>query len=393
MSRPPGLLYSVDETPPRAVFIVAGLQQVAVMSNSLLYPIILGREARLSPDQLLDFVSISMLTLAIATLLLCAKNRFIGCGYLCPAGYTQFYLGPSLSAAQIGGLPLVFGMTAIAGILQATIAPMLRRVRFLLPPEIAGLVIAVVGLSIAVLGVRYGLAGAANTGMTPEYLAIFAVSLTTMVILNVWTKGYLRMFCLLLGMAVGYAVCAALGILDFSAAVPSEGLPLLRFPSLHLLQWRFDASLFAPFAIVAIAGTLNLIANISYAQRINDADWVRPNFTSLTGGMIGNGIASIISAVIGSMGINSYGVSVGLSAATGIASRSRLYDRHRFRSALADTGSGSPNYDYSCSCRWRGAVLHSGVRLHERPASDNCASAGFPQDHRHRLLVCNGDAR
>jgi xanthine permease XanP len=325
MSRPPGLLYSVDETPPRAVFIVAGLQQVAVMSNSLLYPIILGREARLSPDQLLDFVSISMLTLAIATLLLCAKSRFIGCGYLCPAGYTQFYLGPSLSAAQIGGLPLVFGMTAIAGILQATIAPVLRRVRFLLPPEIAGLVIAVVGLSIAVLGVRYGLAGAANTGSTPEYLAIFAVSLTTMVILNVWTKGYLRMFCLLLGMAVGYAVSAALGILDFSTAVPSEGLPLLRFPSLHLLQWRFDASLFAPFAIVAIAGTLNLIANISYAQRINDADWVRPNFTSLTGGMVGNGIASIISAVIGSMGINSYGVSVGLSAATGIASRSLAY--------------------------------------------------------------------
>ena len=175
MLRPPGLLYSVDETPPRAVFIVAALQQVAVMSNSLLYPIILGREARLSPDQLLDFVSLSMLALGMATLLLCAKSRFIGCGYLCPAGYTQFYLGPSLSAAQIGGLPLVFGMTAIAGILQVAIAPVLRRVRFLLPPEIAGLVIAVVGLSIAVLGVRYGLGGAANNGMTSEYFAIFAI--------------------------------------------------------------------------------------------------------------------------------------------------------------------------------------------------------------------------
>jgi xanthine permease XanP len=309
------------------VFIVAALQQVAVMSNSLLYPIIMGREARLSPDQLLDFVSLSMLALGMATLLLSVKSRFIGCGYLCPAGYTQIHLVPSLSAAQIGGLPLVFGMTAIAGILQVAIAPVLRRVRFLLPPEIAGLVIAVVGLSIAVLGVRYGLSGAANTGMTSEYLAIFAVSLTTMVILNVWTKGYLRMFCLLLGMAAGYGASAALGILDFSAAVPSEGLPLLRFPNLHphLLQWRFDASLIAPFAIVAIAGTLNLIANVSYAQRINDADWVRPSFTSLTGGMVGNGIASVISAVIGSMGINSYGPSVGLSAATGIASRSLAY--------------------------------------------------------------------
>lgn len=325
MSRPPGLLYSVDETPTRAVFIVAGLQQVAVMSNSLVYPIILGREAHLSPDRLLDFVSISMLVLGIATLLLCAKSRFIGSGYLCPAGYTQIYLVPSLSAAQIGGLPLVFGMTAIAGILQAAIAPVLRRVRFLLPPEIAGLVIAVVGLSIAVLGVRYSLSGAPNGETASKDLAIAAISLTTMVILNVWTKGYLRMFCVLCGMAVGYGASAALGILDFSTAVPSEGLPLLRFPSLHPLQWHFDASLLAPFAVVAIAGTFNLIANVSYAQRINDADWVRPSFTSLTGGMVGNGIASVVSAVIGNMGVNSYGVSVGLSSATGIASRSLAY--------------------------------------------------------------------
>ena len=325
MSRPPGLLYSVDETPPRTVFIVAGLQQVALISNSLLYPIILGREAHLSPEQLLDFVSLSMLALGMATLLLSAKSRFVGSGYLCPAGYTQFYLGPSLTAAHMGGLALAFGMTAIAGVLQAAIAPVLRRVRFLLPPEIAGLVIAVVGLSIAVLGVRYGLGGGANTGMTSKYLAILAISLTTMVILNIWTKGYLRMFCLLLGMSVGYAASAALGLLDFSAVIPSEGLPLLRFPSLQLLQWRFDASLIAPFAVVAIASILNLTANIPYAQRINDADWVRPDFTSLRGGLVGNGIATVISAVIGSMGVNSYGPSIGLSAATGITSRSLAY--------------------------------------------------------------------
>ena len=325
MSRPPGLLYSVDETPPRAVFIVAGLQQVALMSNSLVYPIILGREAHLSPDRLLDFVSLSMLALGIATLLLCAKSRFIGCGYLCPAAYTQIYLGPSISAAQVGGLPLVFGMTVIAGILQTAMAPMLRRVRFLLPPEIAGLVIAVVGLSIAVLGERYSVGDVANDKMMSENLAIAAVSLTTMVVLNVWAKGYLRMFCVLIGIAVGYAASAALGILDFSDAIPSNGLPLLRFPSLHVLQWRFDAGLIAPFAIVAIAGTLHLMGNVSTAQRINDADWVRPNFTSLSRGLFGNGIASVISAMIGSLGINSYSSSIGLSVATGITSRSLAF--------------------------------------------------------------------
>jgi xanthine permease XanP len=176
-----------------------------------------------------------------------------------------------------------------------------------------------------VLGVRYSLESATNGGMMSEYLAIAAVSLATMVILNIWTKGYLRMFCVLLGMAVGYAASAVLGVLDFTASMPREGLPLLRFPSLHLLQWRFDASLVAPFAIVAVAGTLHLIGNISIAQRINDADWARPNFTSLSGGLVANGIASVISATIGSLGINSYSSSIGLSAATGIASRSLAY--------------------------------------------------------------------
>jgi xanthine/uracil permease len=111
-TRPPGLLYSVDETPPRAVLIMAALQHVALMSNSLIYPIILGREAHLSPDRLLDFVSLSMLALGISTVLICARTSLIGCGYLCPAAYTQIYLGPSLFAVHLGGLPVVFAMTA-----------------------------------------------------------------------------------------------------------------------------------------------------------------------------------------------------------------------------------------------------------------------------------------
>ena len=44
---------------------------------------------------------------------------------------------------------------------------------------------------------------------------------------------------------------------------------------------------------------------------------------SLSGGQVGNGLASLISAMIGSLGINSYSSSIGLSAATGITKFSR----------------------------------------------------------------------
>ena len=124
MARPPGLLYAVDETPPPVTFVIAALQQVAVMSNSLIYPVILAREAGLTTSDLLNFASVAMLALGVATILLCARSRYTGCGYLCPAGFTQIYLGPSLLALQHGGLALVFGMTISAGLLQVAIAPL-----------------------------------------------------------------------------------------------------------------------------------------------------------------------------------------------------------------------------------------------------------------------------
>jgi xanthine permease XanP len=140
MKRPVSLLYAVDETPPPGTLIIAALQHVAVMSNSLVYPIILARQAGLSSGALIDFSSRSMFVLGMSTILLCARSRFTGSGYLCPAGFTQIYLGPSLLAVQRGGLALVAGMTIIAGFLQCVMAPLLRRLRFILPSDVCRIV-------------------------------------------------------------------------------------------------------------------------------------------------------------------------------------------------------------------------------------------------------------
>src|SRR5712671_2590723 len=55
MKRPVGLLYAVDETLPPGTLFFAALQHAAVMSNSLVYPIILAREAGLASGALLAF--------------------------------------------------------------------------------------------------------------------------------------------------------------------------------------------------------------------------------------------------------------------------------------------------------------------------------------------------
>ena len=326
MTRPPDLIYAVDEDPPWVIMVVSALQHIGVMAITLIFPIIIAREANLSGTQFLDLVSLSMFGLGVANICLCMRSRFIGSGYLCGAAYTAIFLGPSLFALRQGGLALVFGMTVVGGFLQVAFAPLLRRLRPLLPSEIAGLVIAVVGLTLAGLGVRYSMGiNAQQQQINADYVIVAVISLAVMSVLNIWSKGYGKMFCVLIGMMAGYAASAVLGIFDLARIVPEGGLSVVRLPQLQHVGWSFDAVLVAPFAVAALAATLRAMGDVSNAQRINDADWVRPNFGSLAGGVSANGVAVMFCGLVGSCGINTYSSTIGLSGATGVTSRSIGY--------------------------------------------------------------------
>jgi xanthine permease XanP len=325
MTRPPDLIYAVDEQPPRAILAVSALQHIALMAITLIFPIIIAREANLSGAQFLDMMSLSMLGLGVATVCFSIRSQYIGSGYLCPAAYTAIYLGPSLFALRHGGLALVFGMTVVSGFVQLAVAPLLRRLRALLPSEIAGLVIAVVGLALAGLGVRYSLGLNEQQSINLDYVIVAAISLATMIGLNIWSKSYGRMFCVLIGMMVGYVASAVLGIFDLEKVIPEGGLSFVRLPRLDHVSWSFDPVLLAPFVVASLAATLRAMGDVSNAQRINDADWVRPKFSSLAGGVAANGIAVIFCGLIGSSGVNTSSSSIGLSGATGVTSRNIGY--------------------------------------------------------------------
>jgi xanthine permease XanP len=326
MTRPADLIYAVDEHPPLAIVVVSALQHIGLMAITLIFPIVIAHEANLSGTRFLDLVSLSMLGLGVSTICFCIRSRFIGSGYLCGAAYTAIFLGPSLFALRQGGLALVFGMTVVSGVVQVALAPLLRRFRALLPSEIAGLVIAVVGLTLAGLGVRFGLGiDAQQQKINPDYVIVAGISLATMIVLNIWSKGYGKMFCVLIGMTVGYAVSAVLGIFDLARIVPEGGLSVVRLPQLEHVGLSFDPMLVAPFAVASLAATLRAMGDVSNAQRINDADWVRPNFRSLAGGVAANGVAVMFCGLVGSCGINTYSSSIGLSGATGVTSRSIGY--------------------------------------------------------------------
>jgi xanthine permease XanP len=151
------LLYSADDVPPLPMAVMSAFQHIGLATTSLAYQVAIAREAGLTLSQTLDFISVGLFALGVGTVLMSLRTKIVGSGYLCPAGISPVYFGPAMFALQRGGMALLFGMTMIAGLAQIDLAPLIRRLRPLLSTEIAGLVIAAIGLAVASLGLRYGL--------------------------------------------------------------------------------------------------------------------------------------------------------------------------------------------------------------------------------------------
>ncbi len=319
-------MYGVDDTPPLSVNVLSGLQHVGLMSIYLVYPALVAQAAGSSPEVAAALVSMTLIALAVGALLQVIPLGPVGSGFLCQPIPSIVYLLPSLMAAKHGGLAVVFGMTVAAGLLEVSLAPVLRRLRPLFPPEVAGLVVLLVGIATGVVGLRTAL-GASNHANAPSLIAValaFA-TLTVMVALNVWGRGALRLFCVLIGMAAGYVAAWTLGILGAADIASLSASPLLAMPGLGHLGLAFDASLALPFAVTAVAASLKVIGNVTTCQKANDADWVRADMSSISHGVVADGLGSVLAGAIGAHGLNSSTGAVGLASATGVTSRRVAY--------------------------------------------------------------------
>jgi xanthine permease XanP len=321
--KPAHITYAVEDSPPPLVMVLSGLQHVGVIAINLVYPLLVFRVVGAPIDLVASLLSTGMIVLAVATFLQAKRLGPIGSGYMCPATFTATYFGPSLLAAKVGGLPLVFGMTIFAGALEAAVAPLLNRLRAFFPPEVSGLVIFIIGLSGGIAGLRAVFGQGAELVLPSEW-AIGVLTLGTMIVLNVWGTGAARMFCALMGLVVGYIVAAVAGLVDAKDMSVVLAAPWIGVPNLHL-SWSFDLTLVIPFAIASIAAAMKAAGTITVCQKTNDADWVRSDMKTVTSGTLADGISTVIAGAAGALGTNTATPSVGLAAATGVASRSVAY--------------------------------------------------------------------
>ena len=319
VKKPNTLVYALEDKPPPLITLFNGIQHVGLIAINLVYPLLIFRVVEAPVDTVSGLLSVGMLVLGVATFLQAMRLGPVGSGYMCPATFTATYFAPSLLAARLGGLPLVFGMTIFAGALESALAPLLHRLRAIFPPEISGVIILMIGVSAGMGGLR-SLVGPTAAPVMPAEWWVAGITLATMVALNVWGTGVARMLCALIGLAVGYAAAGIMGLVGANLTAVNQAA-WIGLPSWNGITWSFDLSLAVPFAIASIAAAMKAAGTITICQRINDANWVRPDMQTITKGVLADGLSTALAGIAGAVGINTSTPAVGLSSATGVASR------------------------------------------------------------------------
>ncbi|NRG45310.1 uracil permease [Bacillus sp. CRN 9] len=241
------------------------------------------------------------------------------------------YLGSSfafiipIQAAQLGGGPgaAMIG-SFMAGMLYGIVALIIKKAGYrwilkLLPPIVTGPVIIVIGLALSGTAIDMAM----NNPDTGEYSMLhFSAALITLaatIFFSVYGKGMFGMIPILMGIIIGYVYSLAIGIIDFSIVASAKWfeMPEFIFPFMDYdVRITLDlALLMIPVAVVTLS---EHIGHQLVLGKVVGRDYIKK--PGLHRSIMGDGTATMISALIGGPPKTTYGENIGVMAITKIYS-------------------------------------------------------------------------
>jgi NCS2 family nucleobase:cation symporter-2 len=319
--RPGSLAYDVDDIPPPYLTWALAFQHVLAMSIGWIYVIVVVDAMNGSRTDAQGLLRLSMIASGITTILQASTGLF-GSGYLCPASCSLTYLAPTILAGNMGGFPLIFGMTAINGAFTAILSRFLRYLRILFPPDVTGLIVSIVGIQLVAIGCPKLLGRSpSHPSASTEATLLGFITLVAMIAPTVWSRGKLKLFPIVIGLVVGNIAALMMGILHWADIRAQWAQPLFSIPHRVASGMAFRFSLLLPFLIIGISATLKTVGDLTLCQKMNDADWERTDMRSVSGGVMANSLGTLLSGIFGGVAQNNASACLGLELATGVTSR------------------------------------------------------------------------
>ena len=322
MQHPAGLVYGLDGQASFSASFGLALQHLAVQSVYFVLPAAAGAAVSNDPAEITRFLCLSILAAALWQTLQVLTRGPIGSGYPIPGTHTAAMLGAYMLTGHAGGgFAAIGAMVCVAGVASTALTFLMQRLRALIPNEVAGVVVILIGVALVGLATQQlGL----QTGGTPtgeQGVIVMFSSLTVMVVVAL-SRTKASPFSVLIGSVSGVILALLLGEVPPNAAAVLAQSPWVALPRPYLPDFTaISPAPMAAFLLALVAMKATAAGSIVVVQRAADAGWTRPDAPPLRRGLLANGLAIIGAGLIGGAAPGPATAAVGLSIATGTLAR------------------------------------------------------------------------
>lgn len=281
--------------------LILGLQHTfAMFGATVLVPILTGLN-----------VATTLLMAGLGTLLfhLLTKGKvpaFLGSSFAFLGGYAAVapMLGKGIPNEEM--LPYACGGVFCAGLVYVVMATFIKvfgakRVMRFFPPVVTGPIIISIGLILAPTAI-------ANCE-TNWPIAIIA--LVTIIVFNIWGKGMMKIIPIILGVIASYVAAILFNVVDLSGITQQTWIGL---PPITIM--KFDVSSIITIMPIALATMMEHIGDITAIGATTGKNYIANPGLHRT--LLGDGLATCLSAAFGGPANTTYGENTGVLALTKI---------------------------------------------------------------------------
>lgn len=327
----PEQLRDPNYTPPIASAIPLGIQHVLAMFVSNVTPaIIVAGVAGFGfgkPDvgNLIYMIQMSMLFAGIATLLQTITIGPVGAKLPIVQGTSFAFLPvmiPAVAGAGVAGMAGLMTGVIIGGVFHFCLGFFIKKIRFALPPLVTGLIVLMIGLALIKVGIEYAAGGAGkfNRGQ-PDWGSLKNWSIAGIVIVvtlgvKFFTRGFLSVAAVLIGLIVGYIAAAAIGMVNVGGVGRAAWFAL---PEPFKFGWEINWAIIVGMCLMAFISAIETVGDTSGITRGGAGREATDD--EVAGATYADGLGTAISGIFGGLPNTSFSQNVGLVSMTGVMSR------------------------------------------------------------------------
>ena len=299
--------------------MVLGLQHLLAMySGSILVPMMIGNALGYNTEQLTYLVSTDIFMCGIATFLQLQLNKYFGIGLPVVLGVAFQSVAPLTIIGQSHGSGAMFGALIVSGIFVVLISGVFSKLARFFPAIVTGSVITTIGLTLIPVAIRN--MGDNVPDPTLGSLILSLVTVAIILIVNIFTKGFVKSISILIGLVIGTTLAAFMGLVDFA--------PVVKAPFVHVpTAFYFGMPTFEITSILmmCIIAMVSMVESTGVYLALSDITNDPINETRLRNGYRAEGLAVLLGGVFNTFPYTGFSQNVGLVKMSGIKTRLPIY--------------------------------------------------------------------